>query len=128
MRPQPQPITARSQLLVEGKDSKGFFEAMTEHLNLSDIQIQNFGGVSELRGFLEAFVRVSGSSQIANVGIVRDAEGSAPAAFDSVRGALENAGLSVPNSPGKKVGSRPAVSVMVLPGGAGRAGMLETLL
>ena len=44
------------QLLVEGNDPRNFFEAFIEHLALADIQIQNFGGVSELGGFLRAFV------------------------------------------------------------------------
>lgn len=127
MRRQPQSITHGTQLLVEGKDSEGFFEAMTRHLNLRDVQIQDFGGVSELQRFLHAFVKVSGFSQIANIGIVRDAEECASAAFESVQGALKRTGLSVPCSPRKRVGIHPRVSVMVLPDDS-RAGMLETLL
>ena len=42
-------------LLVEGNDPRNFFEAFLRHLSLSNIQIQNFGGVNELRGFLRGF-------------------------------------------------------------------------
>ena len=127
MRLQPRPIASETQLLVEGRDSEGFFEAMTEHLKLQDVQVQNFGGVPDLRKFLHTFVRLSDFSQVTNIGIVRDAEGSAPSAFKSVQGALEHAGLPVPERTGERQGGHPGVTVMILPD-SNRSGMLETLL
>ncbi len=127
MKIQPQQITADVQLLVEGKDAAGFFEWMSRHLQLNGLQIQNFGGVTELRVFLRAFVKRSDFSRVTRIGVVRDAEESAKSAFDSVRGALRDARLPVPETPGRLGGVNPGVSVWILPD-ANTNGMLETLL
>ena len=124
----PKEINSRVQLLVEGNDQRNFFEAFIDHLSLADIQIQNFGGVNELHGFLLTLVNAAGFREtVQSVGIVRDAETSAQAAFQSVQSSLRNAGLPVPNQPEERAGGSPAVSVLLLPGN-NRTGMLETLL
>lgn len=120
-------IEKPTQLLVEGKDQKNFFETFIGHLRRQDIQVQDFGGVDELGRFLPGFVKSPGFSNVAGLGIVRDAERDAAAAFRSVRSALRKAGLSVPDAPDRRSGGSPAVTVHILPGG-GAAGMLETLL
>ena len=121
---QPKEIKSRVQLLVEGNDQRNFFEAFIEHLSLADIQIQNFGGVNDLRAFLLVLVNAPGFRDIVqSVGIVRDAETSAQGAFQSIQGSLSNARLPMPNQPG----SSPAVTVLILPGD-NSPGMLETLL
>ena len=129
------------QLLVEGNDVRNFFEAFIKHhskkLSLGEIQIQNFGGVSELRDFLEGFVSMTGFHNVQSIGIVRDAEDSAKGAFESVQTALRNANaklseddkLPVPDCPEKReVKDKLAVEVLILPGGNHKKGMLETLL
>ena len=122
--PEPATTTSPIQLLVEGNDQRNFFEAFIEHLSLDNIQIQNFGGVNELRGFLLVLVNAPGFREIVqSVGIVRDAETSAQDALQSVQSSLSNARLPMPNQPG----SSPAVTVLILPGNS-RPGMLETLL
>ena len=121
-------MTSPIQLLVEGNDQRNFFEAFIEHLSLRDIQIQNFGGVNELQGFLLALANAPGFREtVQSIGIVRDAETSAQGAFQSVQSSLRNAGLSVPNQPEERAGSSPAVTVLILPGD-NSPGMLETLL
>lgn len=55
---EPQQIMNRIQLLVEGNDQQNFFNAFVSHLSLPDIQIQDFGGVNELRNFLSLLVRI----------------------------------------------------------------------
>ena len=126
------------QLLVEGKDVRNFFEAFIKHhskkLSLEEIQIQNFGGVTELSDFLEGFVGMTGFHKVRRIGIVRDAEmqdaeKSAENAFKSVQDALKNAELPVPDCPEKrKEDDKLAVEVLILPGGDHTKGMLETLL
>ena len=123
----PKEIESHVQLLVEGFDTEGFFEALISHLALDNLQIQNFGGVDELRVFLPTFVKLSNFSRVSSIGIVRDAEDSESGAFDSVRGVLRRAGLPVPDAIARRVGAHPAVAVMILPGEE-RPGMLETLL
>ena len=126
--PEPNTIESRIQLLVEGNDQRNFFEAFIDHLSLADIQIQNFGGVTDLRPFLSILVKRSGfRGTVQSVGIVRDAETSAQAAFQSVQSSLRNAGLPVPSRPKDRTGGSPAVTVLILPGN-NRTGMLETLL
>lgn len=114
-------------LLVEGNDPRNFFEAFLRHLSLSNIQIQNFGGVNELRDFLEGLVGATGFHIVESIGIIRDAETSAAGAFQSVQSSLKNAALPVPNMPERRTDTSPAVTVLILPGN-NRQGMLETLL
>ena len=136
--PKAEEIEEAVQLLVEGNDARNFFEAFIEHhskeLSLGKIQIQNFGGVTELSDFLEGFVGITGFHKARSIGIVRDAEmqdaeKSAENAFKSVQDTLKNAGLPAPDCPEKrKVDGRLAVDVLILPGGDHKKGMLETLL
>ena len=126
--PRPAEIKSAVQLLVEGNDQRNFFEAFTSHLEIANVQIQNFGGVSQLRDFLEGFVGATGFREtVQSLGIVRDAETSAGGAFQSVQSALSNASLPVPDSPAERTDTSPAVTVLILPGD-NRQGMLETLL
>lgn len=121
------PITSDIQLLVEGNDQRNFFEALVKHLKLPDIQIRNFGGVTELRGFLAAFVNMEHIANVRRIGIVRDAETSAASAFASVQSALANAGLPMPSQPANLADGTPNVGVFILPDNRD-SGMLETLL
>ena len=126
--PSPDRPSLSKQLLVEGRDYLNFFEALAQHLGTEGVQIQNFGGVDELRGFLGALVNESGFREIVqSLGIVRDAETTADGAFQSVQGALRAARLPVPDALGQHADGVPVVAVLILPGG-GRPGMLETLL
>ena len=126
--PGPARIASSVQLVVEGNDQFNFFRAFVEHLSLTHIQVQNSGGVSELRPFLSAIAAEPGfSERVERVGIVRDAETNADGAFESVRHSLRNAGLPTPERPEVFADSRPTVAALILPGG-GRVGMLETLV
>ena len=128
------------QLLVEGNDPRNFFERFIAHLAIPGVQVQNFGGVTELRSFLEGFVVTPGFGRVRSIGIVRDAErrvdqggqveGQPPpavSAFHSVRSSLQSVRLPVPDRLTEQAGTRPSVSVFVLPGDE-NDGMLETLL
>ena len=126
--PQVNQIRTPIQLLVEGNDQRNFFDVVIDQLSLSNIQIQNFGGVDELKGFLRGFVAMPKFPMVQSLGIVRDAEKTAKGAFDSVQSSLSSAGLPVPAKPGKRTtGSNPAVTTLILPDET-RQGMLETLL
>lgn len=126
--PPPTEIESEIQLLVEGKDQKHFFEAFLERLSFGNVQVQDFGGVKDLRSFLSILVKRSEFREIVqSVGVVRDAEDSAQAAFQSVQDSLKNAGLSVPKRSEERAGCGPAVTVLILPDND-HPGMLETLL
>lgn len=127
------------QLLVEGNDARNFFKAFVTHLELEGVQIQNFGGVHELRGFLAAFVNAPGFGEVASIGVVRDAENvpggrvqtnaetPAARAFRSVRDSLVQVALPAPRHPAEPAGEHPTVRALIIPGD-GDSGMLETLL
>ena len=116
------------QLLVEGNDMRNFFEALVEHLNRDhEIEVVNFGGANQMAGFLAGFATAEGFGDVRSIGIVRDAEASATNTFKSVQTALANANLPVPDGPETRLGGKPSVSVLILPGGS-ESGMLETLL
>lgn len=124
---EPAKIERPTQLLVEGNDQKNFFGAFVDDLGIQNVQIQNFGGVDELRGFLRAFVRAPYFDMVSSIGVIRDAEESAANAFRSVQSSLRNAKLPVPASARRRAGATPAVTVMILPDD-NQSGMLETLL
>lgn len=132
----PAAIREKVQLLVEGNDERNFFEAFAAHLALGNVQIQVLDGKNRLREFLVTLAGATAFRTVRCIGIVRDADDSADAAFQSVRTSLRNANdairssgveFPVPARPDQLVGERPALSVLILPGD-GQKGMLETLL
>ncbi len=130
MELQPRSITKEALLLVEGKDPLHFFGALCNHLSLSQqLEIINFGGVGELRSFLIGLRGQSGFRNVKRIGIIRDAEGNAAGAFQSVQASLQHVQLTVPKEPEQLScdGGQLAVGVLILPG-QGEPGMLETLL
>jgi len=93
------------------------------------VQIQNFGGINELRGFLKALKLVPEFDlTVQSVALVRDAEANAITAQQAARDALKDAGFPVPSQPLIQTGGppRPRVSFLVLPGGLNN-GKLETM-
>jgi hypothetical protein len=121
-------IARAKQLLVEGRDAEVFFGALLAEIGLDAvIQVQVFGAVNELPGFLKQFVVAPNFTQAVDaIAVIRDAETDARGALQSVRGALERAGLTVPAAVEVFEGTRPKVAVMILPDASTR-GMLETV-
>lgn len=122
------------QLLVEGKDQQNFFQAFVRHLSLPHIQVQDFKGVTQLRDMLLGIVSNTDFDSVTSLGIVRDAERSAPSAFQSVQDSIKNinnniddVNLAVPTKAGERESGNPSVSVLVLPDESS-PGMLETLI
>jgi hypothetical protein len=100
---------------------------LLRHIKLNDyIQVQNFGGVTELNDFLAALAKMSAFDTVDTLGIVRDAEKSAGRALQSVCSSLKRRGLPFPKAPGLFEGSEPKVGVFILPDGKS-PGMLEDL-
>ncbi len=125
--PQPKAITHTKQLLVEGRDAVAFFGALLKHLGLSEVQIQNFGGISELRPFLKALRNEPGFwGKVSSLGVIRDAENNPQGAFQSVRDSLLAANLPAPAETIVSTGAAPQVSALILPD-AVTPGMLESL-
>jgi hypothetical protein len=122
----PNAIESETLLLVEGNDHRNFFEAFRDHLAIPEMQIENYGGVSQLSGVLAAYASSREFGTVRRLGIVRDAESSAVSAFQSVRSALHRANLALPERIGAVATGDPMVGVLVLPDDG--PGMLETVL
>ncbi len=122
-------ISKSKQLFVEGKDAKEFFGPFIESIGIDSIQIQDYGGIHELAGFLKQFVLRAEykSLPVTVIGIVRDAEQNAASAFRSVCSALEKVNLTCPSTPLVFTDQSPKVGVYLFPDGKS-GGMIETLL
>ncbi|MEW5827906.1 MAG: DUF3226 domain-containing protein [Chloroflexota bacterium] len=122
-------ITQPKQLLVEGNDAVNFFYPFIDHLNIPDIQIQNFESVGDFRKFIGLFSKNSNFRNIVtSVGIVRDAEQTiADNAFRSICDAIVKVGLVAPSRVMEFSEAAPRIGVYILPDGTS-PGMLETLL
>jgi hypothetical protein len=113
-------------LVVEGREEELFFGALIKHLELQNIQIMPIGGKGKLRGNLKALAQSPGFSEVIFLGVVRDADANPDTAFQSVRDALQAAGLPTPECPLLPVGEKPRVAVLILPE-VDAPGMLEDL-
>ena len=123
----PTRIATDIQLLVEGNDGKNFFRHFCQHLSPTSIEVHDFGGINNFKCYLPAFVNISGFGNVTRLGIIRDAEDDAAAAFQSVQSVVKNAGLCPPDDVQTFSAGTPTVGVLILPGDK-QSGMLETLL
>jgi hypothetical protein len=119
-------IEQPSVLVVEGREEELFFGALIKHLKLQNIQIMPIGGKEKLRKNLKALANSPGFSEVISLGVVRDADANPDSAFQSVRDALQAAGLPTPEHPLLPVGENPRVAVLILPE-VDKPGMLEDL-
>jgi hypothetical protein len=120
-------VLSKPKLLIgEGKEEVDFFTAFLAHLNITNVQVEQYGGKQGLPRYLSTLVVRPGYLDVVSLGITRDADNSAQGAFQSVCNSLHRVSLSVPNQPGEIVGDSPQVSVMILPHGQEK-GMLEDL-
>lgn len=126
--PAPQKLEKPKQLLVEGRDCMGFCIPLLRNLNIGDRQVQDFGGITELRPFLRGLTSQSEfvTGGVGALAVMRDADQDATGAFASVQGALRQAGLPVPTRVGEPLDGRLRVVAMILPDNTS-TGMLETL-
>ena len=109
-------LIATKLLLVEGNDDLRFFRALSRSIGTDDIVVDTYNGKSNLGNDLSDRVRSSAFHAVSSLGIVRDADDSSQAAFDSVIGSLRRVNLPTPDAPAMPIeqdGLR--VSVLILP-------------
>jgi hypothetical protein len=123
---QAEAITEPKLLLVEGRDEINFFNSLIRHLRIQEIEVRSYEGKDRLRSALQTLIIAPGFDMLESIGIVRDADNDANAAFQSVCGSLSNAGLPVPGAPMLITSERPQTGVMIMPPGEPE-GMLENL-
>ena len=129
-RPIRQPIRIRESavLLVEGRDEQNLFTALLKSESPAPVNIQIVvaGGTARFRPNLLTIRRNMVRSPIAALGIVRDANGNAARAFQSVCDAVKAAGLEPPTGHASFSTAFPSIGVFVVPDGLA-PGAVETL-
>jgi hypothetical protein len=118
----PTALSFSRQLLVEGAECKLVMERLLLHGGIVDVQVHDFGGISELRAYLRTFAKTPGFDSVTSLAIVRDAETSYASAEASVSDALASAGLPGPSD----VDGALRTTIFILPD-QGSPGMLEDL-
>ena len=116
-------------LLVEGKDEVVFFKVLCEKLGIDNIQIIESGGKDKFKDLLPAILNIRGFEKVTSIGIIRDADESSNAAFDSIKHHLLKNNLIAPNSIGEVKSKEREISigVFIMPGNRD-IGMLENLM
>jgi hypothetical protein len=123
---QPQEIFKNKLLLDEGKDEIAVFNALLKHLNIQDIQVEDYGGKGKLPSVIGSLPLRPNFLNIVSLGITRDADNSAMSAFTSICDSLTRNGLSAPQASGTILSGKPNIGIMIMPDGV-KAGMLEDL-
>lgn len=122
----PRELSKPKLLIGEGKEEELFFTAFLTHLNISDVQVEQYGGKQALPSYLKTLLLRPGYLEIVSLGITRDADNSAQSAFQSICRSLSSVSLTVPRKPGEVAGDSPQVSILILPNNQ-NSGMLEDL-
>lgn len=104
-------------LVVEGSDDERVFTALMRHIGVSGIQVLNAGGKDNIRQTLKVTTQSTNYSKVSSIGVVRDADANADRAFQSVRDALRDANLPVPDAPLSLVEGDIRVAVLIMPHG-----------
>lgn len=130
------PIQIRQDrlLLVEGESDVGFLRALLSRHGRAGVQIEALGGKGNYTAKVRARALAPGFDQVRWLGLARDADNDAYAAFDSMRHAIrrvtDRLPLNVPTRPWETVhndGGTHAVTLIVFPDGS-RPGDLERFI
>lgn len=119
-------IVEQKLLLVEGKDDKGFFNALVRHLTLTGFQVMTTRGKTDYPKKLKGVAKATGFNKVISMGIVRDADDDPAATVQSIQNALKAADLPAPERSLVCAGKRPKVTFMIVPDDQ-TAGELEHL-
>ncbi len=120
----PQEITKPKLLIGEGIDELRFFKALLKFLDITHIQVEQYGGKDKLSNYLRGLSKRPGYQELESLAIFRDADQNAQSAFQSVEYYLKATQLASPNKSGKFAEGKPRVGVFILPDGV-NPGMLE---
>jgi hypothetical protein len=93
-------------LIGEGRDEDNFFKALTAHLGLTDVQVEEYGGKGNLSKYLREFGVRPGRQNVVALGITRDADVSPAQVYQSICTLLGNNGCRLPLPPVKLLQAR----------------------
>jgi hypothetical protein len=120
-------LTKSKLILGEGKDESYFFDALLQHMGISDVDNKEIMGKDRFGAGLDALIGIDGFSNVKKIAIFRDAESSRDATFRSIQHHLGRCQLPVPASIGQYATYNGVeLGVFILPGNA-EFGMLENL-
>lgn len=124
-------VVSAHLLLVEGKDEYSLVTKLTQRRlaeSAGGVQIVEAGGRTLFEARIRAILQdaVRRKVTLRAVGVIRDADTNARAAWDSVHGALTRAGLQAPRTHGDFSNGRPGVGIFIVPDGRA-PGAIETL-
>jgi hypothetical protein len=113
-------------LFCEGQDDRSVIQSLAEHLKL-DVQVEDMGGKNNLSNFLRDLSKrpIFAQQQVAAMGILRDANGDAKAAFQSVHDTLRLNNFTPPNTDGAFGNGAPRVGICIV--GVDGRGMIEDI-
>jgi hypothetical protein len=117
----------RHLILVEGKDDRTIVAAMIKYEDLPNFQVHHMWGKSTWAARVGAIVRQPEFHlNVRTLGLMRDADENADAAWDSCKGTLIQNSLPVPDAAIQLAEGNPSTAVMIVPSRAGH-GALEEL-
>ena len=109
-------ISLPKQVIVEGQDERRLFSSLAQHIKVSDVEIQECGGYTNLRPFLKTFISLVGFQHVRSLAIVTDADQSQTNRKRGIRDALSFLNLPVPVEPLKMAhGNGLSVVYLVVP-------------
>jgi len=123
-----QPLRGPLLLLVEGMDDFKVFRCILEKTGLgpNDVELRPLGGKNDLPERMKALTLAHGFDSVRAVCVVRDADDSPDAAFQSVADAFRLNGLPTPKKAFEVVGNGLRTAAMLTAGPDGR-GELEDM-
>jgi hypothetical protein len=128
MAPRNQIIKMPKLLLVEGADALYFFISSLDAFGVDDVQVMDFGGITDLTAYLKALPLFPGYEMVSTIVIARDAENNPITAVSNVKRSLQEAALPVPGNSFEFVGDTPRVAFMIFPGFDAESGNQDSLL
>jgi len=123
-------IICTKLLLVEGADALHFFIKALEVFGVDDVQVIDFGGISDLTNYLKALSLYPNFDSVTCLVIARDAETNSDSAISNVKNSLKQSSLSIPEKPFEFTENNPRIAFMIFPGFDGvafQSGTLEDL-
>lgn len=126
---EPEKIIHKKLLLVEGKDAYHFFcHACNFYREDEDVQVMDFGGITELTNFLKLLANDESYDSVDTIVIARDAEKDAKVAKDSIQNSMAEVNLPVPEKSFEyTVNDTMKTALMIFPGPKQKNGTLEDL-
>ncbi|HUD45652.1 MAG TPA: DUF3226 domain-containing protein [Candidatus Baltobacteraceae bacterium] len=121
-------MNGRKFVFCEGPDDVAVITGIVHASRISDVVVEPFQGKDKLRSFLREIQQRPEFAQnkVASIGIIRDADDDAAAAFQSVRDALISNGYAAPQANAAVTGEPIKVGVLIIAPND-RRGMLEDL-